>query len=99
MNDGRSSIWRLHILANDYRSFIPHDLRWFADKFRCRPLGNGWTMPPAEVCGVSKPLGDFISWGLTDVFIVGERARAEIERLDRAAIEFLPFHKLGRHRT
>ena len=56
-------------------------------------------MPPAKVLGVSKPVADFISWGITRVFVVNERARDEIKGLDPEAVEFLPFHNLGRHRT
>lgn len=87
------NIWKLHERANEYCSFIPHDLRFFNDKFQCKPLSDDWEVPLAEVDGQSKPLADFVSW-MSMAPVVSERARELIEDLVGNDVEFLRFHKL-----
>lgn len=86
-------IWKLHECADDYHSFIPHDLRFFERRFQCKPLSDDWDVPPAEVAGKSKPLADFISW-MSMSPIVSERAADLIDDLAVGDVEFLRFHSL-----
>lgn len=83
----------MHERANEYCSFIPQNLRFFDNRFNCKPLGDDWSIPPAEIEGRSKPLADFVSW-MSMAPVVSERARDLIEDLAGNDVEFLRFHEL-----
>lgn len=91
MKDNR--IWRLHLEADRYRSFNPHDLQFFADRFQCKPLQGSWEIPPAKVLGKSKPAKDFISW-MEKAPVVSQRTRELVHNLAGEDVEFLVFHEL-----
>ena len=86
-------VWRLHLEANKYRSFLPDDLRFFRNRFQCKALGDQWKIPPVKLDGLSKPLGDFMSW-MTMAPTVSERAMIAIKTVASSDLEFLPFHKI-----
>jgi hypothetical protein len=86
-------IWRLHLEANRYRSFIPHDLSFFEKRFECKRLQGSWEIPPAKVLGRSKPAKDFISW-MEKAPVVSLRTRELVHNLVGEDVEFLPFHEL-----
>jgi hypothetical protein len=88
-----TSIWKLHECADDYHSFIPHDLRFFERRFQCKALADEWEVPPAEVAGKSKPLADFVSW-MSMSPVISERAADLIDDLAVGDVEFLRFHAL-----
>lgn len=91
MKDSR--IWRVHLEADRYRAFIPHDLAFFANRFECKSLQDSWEIPPAEILGRSKPAKDFISW-MDMAPVVSQRTRDLILNLAGEDVEFLPFHQL-----
>lgn len=89
---GSLRIWKLHVRDN-YCGFIPHDLRFFYDRFRCQSLAESWERPPATIDGKSKPLPDFAGW-VTSAPLVSERAADLINDLAADDVELLPFHPL-----
>jgi hypothetical protein len=88
-----SEVWLLHLEADSYRSFIPHDLSFFEKRFECKPLRGSWEIPPANVLGRSKPAKDFISW-MNKAPVVSQRTRELVHNLVDEDVEFLPFHEL-----
>lgn len=88
-----SGIWRLHLEADKYRCFVPHDLQFFAKRFECEPLQGSWEVPPAKILGKSKPAKDFVSW-MNRAPVVSQRTQGLVHDLAGEDVEFLPFHEL-----
>lgn len=93
MGTSTDQIWKLHVTATRYASFIPHDLTYFHGKFQCNKLADGWIAPPAEILGRSKKLPDFALW-MSMAPAVSERAAELITELAGEDVEFLPFHEI-----
>lgn len=88
-----SRIWRLYVEGDRYCGFIPHDLRFFRDRFRCQPLADSWHAPPATVHHPSKPAPDFAIWTAAAP-VISEDVVAAIEPLVSGEVEFLRFRKM-----
>lgn len=88
-----SNVWRLHLEADRYLSFVPHDLNFFREKFQCKSLKSRWKTPPVEILGKSKPAPDFALW-MTMAPAVSEGARNAINDVANDCVEFLDFHQV-----
>lgn len=82
--------------ANKYAALVGYagpDARYWATHFVGTRMSEDWQLPPLELLGKSKKLGDFVGWML-NVPIVSERARAVFEPLVGDDVQFLRFHDL-----
>ena len=90
-------IWKVQVIPENRPYFIPHSLAYFAGKFECNKMGDGWHAPPAKLVNKTKPIPDFISW-MTRAPVVTEKARSVISEVD-SGVEFLDFHPIRGHPT
>lgn len=79
--------------GNKYLGLIPHDLVYFQTHFIGEPMPEDWTLPPVEISGKSKKLGDFVIWMLTAP-VVSEKAKNVLESAFKSELQFLPFHSI-----
>jgi hypothetical protein len=63
------------------------------ENFSGHSMPDDWELPPLEILGKSKKLGDFVGWRL-DIPVVSERAKAVLQPLLGDDVQFLRFHDL-----
>ena len=90
-------IWQLFATAESYCYLVPHDLRFFRNRFVCNAMAEEWEIPPLQLANKSKPLADFVSW-MASAPVVSERAAVAIGDIVTDDVEFLPFHRIKGHR-
>lgn len=61
--------------------------------FHAQPMPDDWALPPLQVLGKSKKLGDFVGWML-QAPIVSERAYALLQSVVGNDVQFVRFHDL-----
>jgi hypothetical protein len=61
--------------------------------FHAESMPEDWELPPLEILGKSKKLGDCVGWML-QAPIVSERARTVLEPIVGADVQFVRFHDL-----
>jgi len=69
------------------------DHTFWEHNFHARRMPEDWTLPPLEVLGKSKKLGDSVGWML-GAPIVSERARMVLEPIVGSDVQFVRFHAL-----
>jgi hypothetical protein len=74
------------------RGYIPDNDYWMRN-FGGRLMQADWELPPLDIHGKSKKLGDFVGWSL-QAPIVSERARDVLEPIVGDAVQFVRFHEL-----
>jgi hypothetical protein len=100
MNGDAQIIWLLR--AGDEKKylrlvgFLPDNDYWERN-FYGSPMDDQWELPPLEILGKSKKLGDFVGWMLKAP-IVSDRARTVLEPVVGSDAQFVRFHELGGRR-
>jgi hypothetical protein len=96
MNESDAEIWLLRAGAETkymrLAGHLPNDDYW--ERYFCgRFMPADWQLPPLEILGKSKKLGDYVGWML-QAPIVSDRARNVLEPTVGTDVQFVPFHDL-----
>ena len=96
MNEDPPRVWLLRGgSSKKYMGLVGYirDHGYWDRYFHAKSMPEDWELPPQQIVGKSKRLGDFVEW-MAQAPLVSERARKVLAPIVGSDVQFVRFHDL-----